>query len=101
MDYRKHTKERFYQKFLPIIKSKKKNFWKGKTSNNWVEFTDDDYLNLIEVSKTPIHIHKEKSRVLVRYKDTLMWCVLTKKKKVVKTIYPICRSDFRKYVENK
>ena len=103
MDYKKHTKDRFREKFLPIIKSKKiKNFWKDKTNKSWVDLTDDDYEEMcIICNNSPLFKQVEKNRVLIKYNNTYLWCVLTKKKSVIKTIYPISKSDFRKYcVEN-
>lgn len=100
MDYKKHTKERFTEKFLPIIKSKRiKNFWKDKNNKQWLELTDDDYDNLCNICRNePLLIQSEKSRVLIQYNQMYMWCVVTKKSKIVKTIYPTDRSDLRKYL---
>ena len=99
MNYKEHTRQRFEEKFIPIIKGKKKKFWEHITSSYWLEFTDGDYNNLCEVSlNDPLYREPTKNRVLVKYKNIFMWCVLSKKSKIVKTIYPIDRSDFRKYL---
>ena len=102
MDYKEHTKQRFKEKIFPINYSKKiKNFWKDKTNKQWLELTDDDYYNLCVVCRNePLFTQQEKKRVLVKYNGTYMWCVMTKKSKIVKTIYPIDRSDYNKYVKN-
>ena len=99
--YRAHTKQRFKEKFVPINLNKKiKNFWRDKYSKQWLELTDDDYDNLCNICRNePLHVQIEKSRVLIQYNQTYMWCVVTKKKKVVKTIYPIRKSDYNKYIK--
>ncbi len=100
MDYRAHTKQRFREKFAPIINKKIKNFWKDKINKQWLELTDDDYENLCNICRNePLLIQSEKSRVLIRYNQVYLWCVMTKKKKVVKTIYPIRKSDYNKYLK--
>lgn len=99
-DYKEHVKRKFKERFVPIVSTKNiKNFWKDKTKKEWIEFTDDDYNNICNICNTnPLLIQKEKSRVLIRYNETYMWCAMTKKSKIVKTIYPIDRSDYRKYL---
>lgn len=94
MDYKRHTKERFKEKFLPIITTKKLKII------DWVDLTDNDYKEIcIICNNSPLFKQAEKNRVLIKYNDTYLWCVLTKKKSVVKTIYPIDKSDFRKYLQ--
>lgn len=97
MDYKSHTKQRFAQKFLPTIKSRRsKKFWKDSINKNWIELTDDDYVNLCLLSNNkPLFIDQLKNRVIVSYKGMFLWCVLSKKSKIIKTIYPISRSDKR------
>ena len=105
MDYREHTKQRFKEKFVPIntsciLNKKVRKFWKDKINTQWLELTDDDYDNLCNICRNePLLIQVEKSRVMIRYNQMYMWCVLTKKKKVVKTIYPTGKSDYNKYIK--
>ena len=103
MDYREHTKQRFKEKFVPInLQSNKKvrKFWKDKINKQWLELTDDDYDNLCNICRNePLLIQGERSRVLVQYNQTYMWCVMTKKRKIVKTIYPIDKGDYNKYLK--
>jgi len=98
MNYKKHTKERFREKFLPYF-----NNLFTKTNKNrhksWVDLTDNDYEEMcIICNNSPLLKQVEKNRVLIKYNNTYIWCVLTKKKSVIKTIYPIDKSDFRKYL---
>ena len=102
MNYKEHTKQRFNEKFIPLFKNKKKNnFWKNKINQNWSELTNEDYHNLCKISlNEPLYKELSKNRVIIKYNNTFMWCVLTKKSKIVKTIYPIDKSDFKKYLNN-
>jgi hypothetical protein len=94
MEYKLHTQQRFTEKFIPIFK-------KSKINNEWSEMTDEDYFKLCEICRNkPLYIQPGKSRVIARYNDTTMWCVLTKKTKIVKTIYPVDRADIRKFLVN-
>lgn len=101
--YKEHVKQRFEERFIPIVSSKNiKNFWKDKTKKEWLEFTDDDYNNICNICNTnPLLTQSEKSRALIRYNETYIWCVFkkTKESKIVRTIYPIDRSDYRKYLK--
>ena len=99
MDYRKHTKQRFEERLLPIIKSKKINkFWKDYINKQWLCFDDADYDNICDISNND-YVFKENQKVIIKYKEMFMWVVLSKKSKIVKTIFPISRSDMRKYVK--
>jgi hypothetical protein len=103
MDYRTHTKQRFKEKFVPINlqpNRRKRKFWRDKCNKQWLELTDDDYDNLCNICRNePLLIQGERSRVLVQYNQMYMWCIMTKKKKVVKTIYPINKGDYNKFLK--
>ena len=97
MDYREHTKQRFKEKFVPINLRKS---WKDKINKQWLELTDDDYDNLCNICRNePLLIQVERSRVLIQYNQMYIWCIMTKKKKVVITIYPIDKGDYNKYLK--
>jgi len=98
MDYKQHTKDRFIERFVTMNKSKKRKFWRERSNKNWNELTDTDYKNLCELCNTN-PLHKQLDKVIVRYNNTYMWCVLTRKKKVVKTIYPITKSHYNKFLK--
>jgi hypothetical protein len=98
MDYKQHTKDRFIERFVPMNKSKQRKFWRERNNKNWTELTDTDYLNLCELCNTN-PLHKQLDKVIVRYNNTYIWCVLTRKKKVVKTIYPITKGHYNRFLK--
>jgi hypothetical protein len=106
MDYKLHTQQRFVEKFIPISKKKSKTFWENTggdrgPSIDWVEITDEDYSNICKMClENPLFSQPERRRVIIKYRNTFMWCAMTKKSKIVKTIYPIDRADVRKYLNN-
>jgi hypothetical protein len=65
-----------------------------------LKFTDNDYTNLCEIANSNF-LFKTKCKVIIQYNDIYMWCILTKKRKFIKTIYPVDRSDIRKYLFSK
>ena len=88
MDYNKHCKEKFIERF-------------GKNNEEWLELTDSDYENLINECKTnPLLIEPLKNRIVIYYKKTYMFCILSKKSKIIKTIYPLNKKYYRKIVIN-
>jgi hypothetical protein len=43
-----------------------------------------------------LFISKE-NKVMIKYKCTFMWCILSKKSKIIKTIYPVKKREFIKF----
>ena len=98
MDYRKHTKERFLERFVPMFKSKKVKY---KDQRDFKELTDADYDTMCELCGTSatfkIPSYKKGSKVIIEYKGINFWCVISHKSKIIKTIYPVRNSDYKRY----
>ena len=94
MDYKQHTKQRFVEKVLPS------NKFHNTGDKSWLELSDDDYYKMCDISKNNF-IFKDcnKNRVIIKYNDTFVWCVLSKKSKIIKTIYPIDKRDKKRFSE--
>jgi hypothetical protein len=78
MDYKAHTKKRYRERFHK-------------------ELTDIDYYNLCEICRKDQCFEKKKAnhkavKMIIKYKDDYMWCVLSNKSKIVKTVFPIKNS---------
>lgn len=94
MDYKKHTKDRFIEKFSKTYKCKKIGL---------TELSDENYYELCSIAndeklvlyEDPIKKKKSKRKIIF-YKNILMWCVVSHKKKIIKTIYPVRKKDFNK-----
>jgi hypothetical protein len=84
MDYKQHTKQRFVERIL---------------SSTWLELSDDDYYKMCDISNNSfIFKDSNKNRVIIKYNDTFIWCVISKKSKIIKTIYPIDRRDKKRFL---
>jgi len=94
MDYKKHTKQRFVEKVLPS------NKFHNTGDESWLELSDDDYYKMCDISNNSfIFKDSNKNRVIIKYNDTFVWCVLSKKSKIIKTIYPIDKRDKKRFLE--
>lgn len=77
MDYKAHTKYRFKQKFFK-------------------DLSDADYYAICEICRNKINYievasYKGATKMVISYNDNLMWCVLSKRRKIVKTVYPVSK----------
>ena len=93
MDYKKHTKERFFERFKK-------------------EITDNEYTNLCELCKNEKNFimiktsYKKRLKVIVYFNNIYIWCALSQKNNVL-TVHPInitlhCRMHLKnKNYENK
>jgi len=76
MDYKKHTQERFFEKLKVII-------------------TDDEYNNLCEICNKDENIiiqipNRNRSyKKIIKFNNNFICCIVSHKKKIIKTIYPI------------
>ena len=80
MDYKQHTKNRFKQRFFK-------------------DLSDADYYAICEICRNKInHIevasYNKSTKMVISYNNNLMWCVISKKKKIVKTVYPVSKKIF-------
>lgn len=77
MDYRKHTKDRYFERFN-------------------IELSDDDYNNLCELSKQDNYIikpdiNRRVYKKIIFYNNKHMWIIYNRKNTIF-TVYPIKRS---------
>ena len=88
-DYKKHTKERFKERFLSNPYYIKEGFKD--------EMTDDEYQNLCELCKdNDIGYLYTKYKKVIQFRGFYMWVAFTKKTRTVKTIFPINKSAYKK-----
>ena len=96
MDYFKHTQKRFFERF--------KNSWSFKKSG-MIDLTIEDYHKMCEICKDDSkvllqeNLKKRGCRKLIYYNGISMWCVISHKSKIIKTVYPV-KNKFRKIVQN-
>lgn len=72
MDYKKHTKDRFKERF-------------GQN------MSDTEYFELTEIARlnpNKVKVSNKASKVIVNFKGNDITCILSYKKKIVKTVYP-------------
>ena len=76
VDYKKHTQERFLERFNKIL-------------------SDEDYYKLCEIGKDDTQgylleqVKRGAKRKIVVYNDVMMWCVFSGKKRILKTLYMV------------
>jgi len=83
MNYKEHTKQRFKEKFR---------------NNSIKELTDDDYYEICNLCRNKNILLEKKNKnggkkMIINYNNVYMWCILSNKSKIVKTIYPIDNCD--------
>lgn len=88
MDYKKHTKERYLERFKS-------------------ELTDDDYTELCNICKSDNvilqvrqnRLNKNRNRKnLILFRNKYTWCVLSKRGKI-KTVFPAKRKEIKKIAQ--
>ena len=87
MDYKEHTKNRFIERFNKKL-------------------SDKDYYKICDICRNDNNYikkdtYKKATKMVIKYEDIYMWCVLSNKKKIVKTVYPIKKSIKRIIKNNK
>ena len=93
MDYKKHTKDRFAERFINVPECKKAGL---------TYITDEDYYKMCELASSDDYGFLKKITNRGGYKKVIfyigipMWCAVSKKKKIIRTVYPIRKRDFRK-----
>lgn len=82
MDFKKHTQERYKERFN-------------------AELSDSEYMQICELCKSgKIYIEKPSAKkrskkVVIVYREIFMWCVISKRRKIVKTVYPVSKKDLK------
>lgn len=93
MDYKKHTKDRFAERFQNVSSCKKVGI---------IDITDEDYFKMCELASDDSKGFLKKItnrggyKKIIFYNGIPMWCAVSEKKKIIRTVYPIKNSDFRK-----
>ena len=89
MDYREHTKQRFKERFL---------------NKSISELSDEDYDNICVICRNTDAFlkannqHRKSSvKKLIFYKEIRMCCIVSKKRKIVKTIYTVNKRLLKKF----
>jgi len=82
MDYKEHTKLRFKERFNK-------------------ELSDDDYYKICDICKSSDvyfkqNTYKKAIKMIIKYDSNYIWCVVSHKKKIIKTVYPVQRRIKRK-----
>jgi hypothetical protein len=85
MDYKEHTKIRFKERFNK-------------------ELTEIDYYKICDICRNGFSYTKKDAynkaiKMVIKYEDNYMWCILSNKKKIVKTLYPIKKSIKHKFID--
>ena len=89
MDYKKHTQERFLERFM---------YYNHRVTEKRPEMkylTDDDYYNMCEICKNNSNVlyqeqkHNKATLKVIQYKGRNFSCIISNKKKIIKTIYPV------------
>lgn len=84
MDFKNHTKERFKERF-------------------GVELSDTEYLKICDICRSnDIYIKRYGSnnslKVVIKYENQYIWCVISHKRKIVKTVYPVKKRIINKLI---
>lgn len=81
----KHTKERFIERFD-------------------IKLTDEGYIKLCELckDKNAIKIPTKSGceKVIINFMGILVCCVTSKRRKIVKTVFPVKNKIFKKFILN-
>ena len=85
MDFKKHTQERYKQRFLR-------------------ELSDSDYEKMCEMCKngntlfekiSPKKERRRSHKMIILFNDIYTWVVVSKRKKIIKTVYPMRAKDLK------
>lgn len=80
MDYKLHTQERYLERYKEIL-------------------TDDNYFELCEICRkqeswlSNTQVKRGASRILIMYNNHKVTCIVSRKKKIVKTVLHLTKKD--------
>ena len=82
MNYKKHTQDRFFERFKFIITDAEYDILCKMCNDNFIQIEPNRNRSI---------------KKIIKYNNIYICCIISHKTKIIKTVYPVKRSKVKKY----